>query len=201
MTGDSRSDGELLADLPRQPEVMGVLYERHARAVFRYPARRAGPPAAEDLLSEVFIIALSASARVVAHDSGSALPWLYGIALNVLRAYFRRQPPAAGMASDLGMDWDAVDERLDAFAERGRLRAALDGLADSDRELLLLVAWEGLTPAEAAAALGISQVAARTRLHRARKRAMKALQQFHAALGTPRTAELVTTLYAQGKAS
>jgi RNA polymerase sigma factor (sigma-70 family) len=178
-----------------------VLYERHARAVFRYLARRAGPPAAEDLLSEVFIIALSASARVVAHDSGSALPWLYGIALNVLRAYFRRQPPAAGMAPDLGMDWDAVDERLDAFAERGRLRAALDGLADSDRELLLLVAWEGVTPAEAAAALGISQVAARTRLHRARKRAMKALQQFHAALGTPRTAELVTTLYAQGKAS
>jgi hypothetical protein len=35
MTGDSRSDGELLADLPRQPELMGVLYERHARAVFR----------------------------------------------------------------------------------------------------------------------------------------------------------------------
>jgi RNA polymerase sigma factor (sigma-70 family) len=138
---------------------------------------------------------------VVAHDSGSALPWLYGIALNVLRAYFRRQPPVAGMAPDLGMDWDAVDERLDAFAERGRLRAALDGLAASDRELLLLVAWEGLTPTEVAAALGISQVAARTRLHRARKRAMKALQQFHAALGAPRTPELVTTVYVQEKAS
>jgi RNA polymerase sigma-70 factor (ECF subfamily) len=73
MTDDSRSDGELLADLPRRPELMGVLYERHARAVFRYLARRAGPPAAEDLLSEVFIIALSASARVVAHDSGSVV--------------------------------------------------------------------------------------------------------------------------------
>ena len=76
-------------------------------------------------------------------------------------------PPAAGVAQDLGMDWDAVDDRLDALAERGRLRTALDGLAHSDRELVLLVAWEGLTPAEAAAALGISQVAARSRLHRA----------------------------------
>jgi RNA polymerase sigma-70 factor (ECF subfamily) len=92
MTGDSRSDSELLAGLPGQPELMGVLYERHARAVFRYLARRAGPSAAEDLLSEVFVTALSASARVVAHDSGSALPWLYGIAVNVLRAHFRREP-------------------------------------------------------------------------------------------------------------
>jgi RNA polymerase sigma-70 factor, ECF subfamily len=49
MTGDPRSDGELIAGLPRQPELMGVLYERHAPAVFRYLARRAGPPAAEDL--------------------------------------------------------------------------------------------------------------------------------------------------------
>lgn len=201
MTGDSCSDSELLAGLPRQPELMGVLYERHARTVFRYVARRAGPAAAEDLLSEVFITALSASARVVAHDSGSALPWLYGIALNVLRAHFRRQPPPASVARDLGMDWDAVDDRLDAVAERGRLRIALEGLADSDRELLLLVAWEGLTPAEAAAALGISQVAARSRLHRARKHAMKALQQSRVTPGTPRTPELVTAFCTQEQTS
>ncbi|HUB40750.1 MAG TPA: sigma-70 family RNA polymerase sigma factor [Streptosporangiaceae bacterium] len=200
MTGDSRSDSELLAGLPRMPELMGVLYERHGRAVFRYLARRAGPTAAEDLLSEVFITALSVSARVVAHDSGSALPWLYGIALNVLRAHFRRQSQAVGLARDLGMDWDAVDDRLDALAERKRLRTALDGLADSDRELLLLVAWEGLTPAEAAAALGISQVAARSRLHRARKRAMKALQQSGASPGSQPTA-LVAAFTAQEKTS
>jgi RNA polymerase sigma-70 factor (ECF subfamily) len=98
------------------------------------------------------------------------------------------------------MDWDAVDDRLDALAERGRLRTALDGLAAADRELLLLVAWEGLTPAEAAAALGISPVAARSRLHRARKRAMKALQQSGPGSGTPPTA-LVTTGRAQENAS
>jgi RNA polymerase sigma factor (sigma-70 family) len=104
------------------------------------------------------------------------LPWLYGIALNVLRKHFQKTRPEHAVASDSGVDWDAVGDRLDAWAERGRLRAALSGLSDSDRELLLLMAWEGLTPTEAAAALDISQTAARSRLHRARTRAMRALQ-------------------------
>ena len=196
MTGDQRSDGELLARLPRQPELMGVLYERHAHAVFRYLARRAGPPAAEDLTSEVFIAALSASSRVVAHDSGSALPWLYGIALNVLRRHLQKTRSAHETAGDPGVDWDAVDERVDAWAERGRLRAALSDLSDSDRELLLLTAWEGLTPAEAAAALGISPTAARSRLHRARTRAMRALRSQPGG-----GANAVTTLHARREAS
>jgi RNA polymerase sigma factor (sigma-70 family) len=196
MTGDLRSDGELLAGLPCHLELMGVLYERHAAAVFRYLARRAGSAAAEDLLSEVFTAALSASSRVVAHDSGSALPWLYGIALNVLRRHFRQQQPAGGVTRDLGMDWDAVDDRLDAQAERGRLRAALQDLSDSDRELLLLSAWENLTNAEAAAALGISEGAARSRLHRARKRAVKALQRLQ---GSPAGRHSVMTSLYEGE--
>ncbi len=73
------------------------------------------------------------------------------------------------------MDWDAVDARLDAEANRGQLRSALTVLSERDRELLLLVAWEGLTPAEAAEVLGIGSVAARSRLHRARRRALQAL--------------------------
>ena len=199
MTGDPRSDSELLADLPGRPELMGVLYERHALPVFRYLARRAGPSAAEDLLSEVFIAALSASSRVEVHDSGSALPWLYGIALNVLRRHFRDQRPTPGTTGDPGLDWDAVDDRLDARAERGRLNAALAGLSESDRELLLVVAWEGLTHAEAAAALGISPGAARTRLHRARRRALKTLRELGVSgRGGP---EVVTTLYARKEAS
>lgn len=175
MTGDQRSDSELLAALPHQPQRLGELYERHAPAVFRYLARRAGPAAAEDLLSEVFTAALAARKRVVAHHSGSALPWLYGIAMNVLRHYFRHSRPTWAAELDVGMDWDAVDARLDAEAQRRRLRIALCALSEPDRELLLLVAWEGLTSAEAAEALGISKVAARSRLHRARHRALQAL--------------------------
>jgi RNA polymerase sigma factor (sigma-70 family) len=175
VTGHQRPDSEILASLPGQPESMGVLYERHAPAVFRYLARRAGPAAAEDLLSEVFIAALDSRTRVVVHDSGSALPWLYGIAMNVLRRHFRPGATQWVAARDPGMDWDAVDARLDAEAQRVQLRSALTVLSARDRELLLLVAWEGLAPAEAADVLGIGKVAARSRLHRARRRALQAL--------------------------
>jgi RNA polymerase sigma factor (sigma-70 family) len=176
MGTDERPDGELVARLPHQPELLGVLYERHAPAVFRYLARRAGPLVAEDLLSEVFTAALDARERVVVHRSGSALPWLYGIAMNVLHRHFRHRTPSSVADPGQVMDWDAVDTRLDAQAQRGRLRGALGTLSDSDRELLLLVAWEGLTSADAAAVLGISRVAARSRLHRARHRAQQALR-------------------------
>jgi RNA polymerase sigma factor (sigma-70 family) len=176
VTDDERSDGLLLAGLRDQPELIGELYERHAPAVFRFLARRAGPPAAEDLLSEVFVAALSARGRVVAHASGSALPWLYGIAANVLRHHFRNDAAVQAVASDAEMDWDAVEARLDAQARHGQLRAALSVLSPAERDLLLLVAWEELSPREAAQALGISQVAARSRLHRARQRALRALQ-------------------------
>jgi RNA polymerase sigma-70 factor (ECF subfamily) len=175
VTGHQPSDSEILASLPDRPEAMGVLYERHAAAVFRYLARRAGPSTAEDLLSEVFIAALDGGTRVVAHESGSALPWLYGIAMNVLRRNFRQKSARRVAAQDPEMDWDAVDARLDAEAKREQLRSALNVLSHHDRELLLLVAWEGLTPAEAAEVLGIGKVAARSRLHRARRRALQAL--------------------------
>src|SRR5215472_5905919 len=176
VTDNDRSDRLVLAGLPEQPELIGVLYERHARAVFRFLSRRAGPAAAEDLLSEVFVAALQARQRVVAHDSGSALPWLYGIAANVLRHHLRDRGPGGTASYDAGMDWDAVEARLDAQAKRGELRAALSALSPAERDLLLLVAWEELTPAEAARVVGISQVAARSRLHRARMRAARALQ-------------------------
>ena len=101
------------------------------------------------------------------------------------------------MTRDFGMDWDAVDDRLDAWAERGRFRAALAVLTDSDRELLLLVGWEGLSQAEAATALGISPGAARVRLHRARKRALSALEK----LGPGGPVTHVTTLYTKEQAS
>jgi RNA polymerase sigma-70 factor (ECF subfamily) len=175
MTDEKGSDAAVLAGLRSQPELIGVLYERHAAAVFRFLVRRVGPGAAEDLLSEVFVAALGARTRVVGHDSGSALPWLYGIALNVVRHHLRRAAAPGHVLLDLGMDWDAIEARVDAQALRGQLRAALSALSPVERDLLLLVAWEGLTPGEAADTLGISKVAARSRLHRARQHAAQTL--------------------------
>ncbi|WP_066588825.1 RNA polymerase sigma factor [Cellulomonas timonensis] len=75
----SPSDAELLALAPTRPEVLGVLYERHAPAVHRYLSRRVGAAVADDLLGDVFVAAVEGRVRVRPHVSGSALPWLYGI--------------------------------------------------------------------------------------------------------------------------
>jgi RNA polymerase sigma-70 factor (ECF subfamily) len=173
---DERTDSEILTRLRIEPGLIEILYQRHAQAILLYLARRAGPGVAEDLLSEVFVAALAGRKRVVAHHSDSALPWLYGIAANVLRQHLRRsKTQRVSPLRDSAMDWDAVDARIDAQAQRDQLRVALGVLSPSERELLLLVAWEGLTPSEAGQTLGISAGAARFRLHRARQRALNAL--------------------------
>lgn len=174
MSPDDLSDADVLSQARVRPELLGVLYERHARSVHRYLARRVGSVAADDLLGDVFVAAVEARLRVRPHPSGSALPWLYGIAGNIVRTS-RRKVPGPVPAETSSFDWDAVDDRLDATARRTELRAALAELTDAERELLLLVAWEGLSPAEAGEALGLTAVAARSRLHRARARAQEAL--------------------------
>jgi RNA polymerase sigma factor (sigma-70 family) len=176
VTPDERSDGDILRLSRVQPELLGTIYERHAAAVFRFVARRVGPAAAEDLLGDVFIAAVAARTRVRVHQSGSALPWLYGIAGNVVRSHLRQRMTAVPPDGET-VDWGAVDDRLDARAQRDDLRLALGALTEVERDLLLLVAWEGLSPAEAAEVLGITAVAARSRLHRARTRAQAALNR------------------------
>ena len=124
------------------------------------------------LLSEVFLRAYAARQRYDQrwHD---ARPWLYGIARNVLSEH-RRHVGQAASREDAFLHlaaenpWPEVDARLDAAARASDLRRALSTLATVDREVLLLVTWEGLTPAEAAVALCIPSGTARSRLHRAR---------------------------------
>jgi RNA polymerase sigma-70 factor (ECF subfamily) len=175
VTSEELSDTDLLVLSRTRPEMLGVVYERHASAVYRYLRRRVGVGASEDLLGEVFVAAVAARLRVRPHDSGSALPWLYGIAGNVVRSYRRRSLGRIPVDEVTAVDWDAVDERLDAGTRRQELRVALAGLTEAEREVLLLVAWEGLSPSEAARALGLTAVAARSRLHRARARAQATL--------------------------
>jgi RNA polymerase sigma factor (sigma-70 family) len=98
-----------------------------------------------------------------------ALPWLYGNARNVLREHWRASLQAAETpAPDVVDPWDEVNARLDSDATARTPAAAVRALPASVREVLLLVAWEQLTPAEAADVLGIPQGTARSRLHRAR---------------------------------
>ena len=147
------------------------LFWQHGPAVHSYLSRRAGHQLADDLLEEVWVRAFRSRDRY--DDRLPAPAWLYGIARNVLLGHFRSQHSLA--AGDPGRrklgepdPWDAVDDRLDARRTVSGLTEALAALADEDREVLLLVAWEQLTPAEAAVVLDIPQGTARSRLHRAR---------------------------------
>jgi RNA polymerase sigma factor (sigma-70 family) len=151
------------------PEVL----RRHGRAMHAYLARRSDRDTADDLVCEVFLRAFAAR-RQYDRRWPDAKPWLYGIARNVLREHRRRAgttEPGVQVLGDVEASeapWPEVDARLDAAAMLPSLRRALARLADADREVLLLVTWEGLTPAAAALALGIPAGTARSRLHRAR---------------------------------
>lgn len=149
------------------------LLRRHGEALHAYLVRRSDRDTADDLLSEVFLRAYAARRQYDVRWQ-DARPWLYGIARNVLREHWRRtsQPPPGeypfAQLAAVEDPWPAVDARLDAAARMSDLGRALAKLVSGDREVLLLVTWEGLTPAEAAVALGIPQGTARSRLHRAR---------------------------------
>lgn len=162
------SDGTLIERSVRgRADAFVEVVRRHEVAVHAFLARRAGQDAAADLLGEVWVRAFAGRGG---YDPAraSALPWLYGIARNVLREHWRARHTWSWPAERADDPWDAVIERLDSVAWAKTLIGALRTLPAGEREVLLLVAWEQLTPAEAAAALGIPQGTARARLHRAR---------------------------------
>lgn len=131
----------------------------HLGAVTAY-ARRRGSRDPEAIAAEALAIAWRRLDRVPRDDPR---PWLYATARNLLLAE-RRTAATAGNAPDRGApDPEPVD--LDP-----QLARALRSLSPTDREALLLVAWEDLTPAQAAKALGMNATAFRVRLLRARRR-------------------------------
>ncbi|WP_433892256.1 RNA polymerase sigma factor [Streptomyces sp. CA-111067] len=168
------TDEDLLTRSVREPTAFEPLVTRHARALHGYLARRA-PDAVEDLLAEVWLQAFTGRETYDA-KRGTPRMWLFGVARNVLLAHWRRRAydvrelPGDEAGSD---PWHAVDDRLDAAAAGPQLRRSLARLPQLERELLLLVAWEQLTPTEAAAVVGISPGTARSRLFRARSRLRK----------------------------
>ncbi|MFF1677956.1 RNA polymerase sigma factor [Streptomyces sp. NPDC058256] len=149
-------DDDLLTRSARDPAAFEPLVERHAGVLHGYLARRA-PAAADDLLAEVWLEAYASRSTFDA-DRGTARTWLFGVARNVLAAHWRQngreQQGTPGDRADSD-PWQGVDERLDAAAVAPFLRHTIAGLPHVERELLLLVAWERLTPTEAAAAVGI----------------------------------------------
>lgn len=160
-----------------------AIHDAHHAAVVRYFARRVGRESAADLAAEVFLVAWR-RLDVVPRDD--ALPWLYAVARNVLandrRARGRRDALPLRVAHE-GLEHGRDPATL--VAERELLRGALLALGDRDRELLMLVAWDGLSPAQIGRVLGCRTAAVHVRLHRARKRLADQLARASAAPGDP----------------
>ncbi|GIF46783.1 RNA polymerase ECF family sigma subunit [Asanoa ferruginea] len=145
------------------------LMNEHGRAVLGYLARRTEPQhASADLMADVFVVVWRRLDDVPT-DPAQARAWLIGIARGVLtnhrRGNSRRDQLANRLRQHLRTQPVAVPDDTTSA-----VRAALDRLSADDRELLTLIAWEDLTPAQAAAALGLSAAATRKRLERARAR-------------------------------
>ena len=151
------------------------VYRTSGTAVLGYALRRCGSREdALDLVAETFATAWRRRADMPA-DPAEARPWLFGIArrclANATRSAVRTGRLGARLADSFAPDTvpDPAVVHEQSVAAR-RMREALAQLSAEDRELVTLIAWEGLTPAGAAAALGLTAGAARTRLHRARAR-------------------------------
>ncbi|WP_460353566.1 RNA polymerase sigma factor [Actinoallomurus acanthiterrae] len=146
------------------------MFEDHYEAVLRYAWRRAGPAYASDIAAETFKIAWEKFDRIP-HDR--PLPWLYttarNLTLNLIRGDRRRTELIESLGADLAHDGAEGDHAATVAARHAAL-AALSRLSETDRELVLLICWEGLDLRQAAAVTGCSRATAAMRLHRARKR-------------------------------
>jgi RNA polymerase sigma-70 factor (ECF subfamily) len=154
------------------------LYRDHARDVLAYAARRTGGAEdAADVVAETFLVAWRRGADIPSGDS--ARLWLYGVARRTLanqrRGERRRARLAARMRAELPTVLAAAMQAPTTADHR--VLAAIAALGEGDREVLLLSAWEQLSPAEIAQVLAISPLAARSRLHRARRRVRTELQR------------------------
>lgn len=135
-----------------------AIYAAHRDAVAAYVRRRAPASVVDDIVSETFLVCLRKIDRVPAEP----LPWLYAVARKTLANHRRRLAREAGER--------AVPTVEPAPVGDGVLAAAFAQLSERDREVLRLVAWEGLSLREAAVVLGCSAVACRVRYHRAKSR-------------------------------
>jgi RNA polymerase sigma-70 factor (ECF subfamily) len=103
-------------------------------------------------------------------------PWLFGVARLVIANQRRGERRRSALGERLLANFDpAAFEATVAPEETSALARAFAALSDADRELLSLVAWEGLSREELATALGTTRSAIRLRLHRARRRLRDAL--------------------------
>ncbi|MFM9698565.1 RNA polymerase sigma factor [Streptomyces europaeiscabiei] len=162
------------------------IYEECYPRVLAYTTSMVGRQVGEDLTSETFTVAW----RRVRDIPQPALPWLLGVARNLVRELRRRDSHQYALAAaeaqhiSSGARTDVGDVAADVTDREAALQA-LASLSDADRELLTLIAWHGLSSRQAARVLGCTTATLTVRLHRARRRLEKALEPAYPADTAP----------------
>lgn len=153
-----------------------ALFERTRLPLLAYAVRRvADPSEAADVVAETYLVAWRRLDDVPAGDE--ARPWLFGVARRVLANHHRGERRRVALADRLRNH--LVEEVVPVFelVEEAPVVRAMRGLPEDDQELLRLVAWEELARDEIAVAMGLSRATVRVRLHRARKRLEKLMDE------------------------
>lgn len=164
-----------------------ALYRAHAHEVHAYCLRRTSSEEAKDATSEVFVVAWRRFDDMPEGDE--RLPWLYGVARNVLanraRSFRRRDRLAAKAAAHHDPAVPGPEPQIVRNEEHNELLRALSKLPDKDQEILRLVEWEGVSRDRVAEMLFLSRSAIDKRIGRAYKK-------MAITLGLPKP-ELLTT--------
>ena len=172
------SDEELWSSIAAGDELaFGRLFDRYSRPVYNHAFRLTGSWAtAEDVTQATFLVAWRRrhDARLV---EGSALPWLLVVATNAVRsewrsarrwlALLRRLPAERYAEGDIA---EEVSARLDDERRMAEVLSVVRRLSPAEREAVALCLWSGVSYPDAASVLGISEVAVRSRVSRARSR-------------------------------
>lgn len=168
---------ELLQLISTDPDILDAFYREHIERVQRFVVRRVGDrERAADLTAEIFLAAIDSAHRYRTRQ-GTPKAWLFGIARVVVandgRQRKRQRLGEERLRGSTLLDEDdaaRLDARIDAAQRSRELYAAMARLPEGERAVLELVAIDELSLAEAAAATGLRPVAARVRLHRARRK-------------------------------
>jgi RNA polymerase sigma-70 factor (ECF subfamily) len=156
-----------------------ALYRENIRPLLAYALTRTGRENAHDVVSSTFLVAW----RRLDDVPEDALPWLIGVARRVLADQWRSEARRTALGQRLGDDtatsYSSIDDVAESMVLRGSIRDALTKLRPKDREVIMLVAWQGFSTEQLAVALGCSKALASLRLHRARRRFAKVLENPH----------------------
>jgi RNA polymerase sigma-70 factor (ECF subfamily) len=167
-----------------------AIYEAYRPRLFSFLARLSRRrDVAEDLLEETFLRLVATAHRL--RDDTQPGAWLFAVARNLHASWCRHRALDESRISDIEPCWPAPSPGETPFEAAARdeterrLERGLACLSMADREVLLLVGVDGLSPAEAASVLELSPEALRKRLQRARGRLASAMREL---AGTSRPA-------------